>query len=215
MVTKPTIIEKTEHVPKGEWPGAWKLYQYSKQAVLINWQTILGLLAVSILISLMIEALFPKESNATNLLINLISVAFGVILTSAYLASSRGKSISFEESFSVLKPMLYLKYLAVTLISGLLSFLSLILFIVPFFFVFPRILMAPYLVVDKGTDPVEAIQASWNMTKEHVGKIWGIIGATLAMSLLALTIIGIPFALYFLFMYQVAMILLYRYIQKK
>lgn len=83
------------------------------------------------------------------------------------------------------------------------------LFIIPVFFIAPRLVLAQYFIVDKNMGPVESIRASWNATKGNVGKVYGIFGATLVMSLLMLTIIGIPFALYFLLMYSAAYPLLY------
>ena len=92
---------------------------------------------------------------------------------------------------------------------------SILLFLIPAFFVIPRLLFAPYLVIDKNMGGVDAVQASWNMSKGHIGKVYGIIGLTLAITLLSITIIGIPFAIYFTVMYSAAFAVLYNFVINK
>lgn len=216
MATKATT-KRQEYIPKGEWPGAWDIYQHSKRAVLRNWQLLLGLIALSIFISMIVDALFGQKETQyfSDLLAYLLGAVIGLLLTIVYFASIRGKQASFSDTFAKFDPILYLKYVGTSIVTALLSLLAFMALVVPFFFVFPRLVMAAYLVVDKGLGPIEAVKQSWLMTEGHIGKIWGIIGATLVMALPILTIIGTPFALYFIFMYQIAMIVLYEFLQKK
>lgn len=215
-MAKAAATEKLPNIPKGDWPGAWKLYKYAKQAVLRNWQVILWLTLLSAVLSIFIDGLFGDKENQffPSLLAQLVAYAASLILTIVYFVSVRGRKISFSDAVKQFDPLTYVKYIGATIVAGVLSGLSLLLLIVPFFFVFPRLMMAPYLAVDKKLNPIDATTESWNMTKGYLGAVWGIIGATLAMTLLILTIIGIPFAIYFLFMYQVAMVILYEYLLK-
>jgi hypothetical protein len=59
---------------------------------------------------------------------------------------------------------------------------------------------------------LDAYKASWDQTKGHSGMIWNIYGAGFAMALLMITIIGIPFAIYFLIMYSAALAVAYNFI---
>jgi membrane-anchored glycerophosphoryl diester phosphodiesterase (GDPDase) len=111
--------------------------------------------------------------------------------------------------------MVVLKYIANAVIITLLLAIAFVLLVVPFFFVLPRLVLAPYFLVDQKLGPIVATRRSWQATKGHAGKIWGIIGASLAMALLAVTIIGIPFAIYFLFMYGAASALAYDFVAKQ
>ena len=63
-----------------------------------------------------------------------------------------------------------LSYLVQSVVVSILLVLSFIAFIVPFFFVMPRLMMAPYFLFDNR--PIESIKASWAATKGHVGKVW-------------------------------------------
>jgi hypothetical protein len=57
-------------------------------------------------------------------------------------------------------------------------------------------------------DAVEAYKASWNATKGHGSKIWGLIGVTALFALLMIVVIGV----YFIIMYAAAFALFYLYI---
>jgi len=95
-------------------------------------------------------------------------------------------------------------FIGMALVMYVLLVLSLVALIVPFFFVMPRLSLAQYFFFDQNMGPLEAIKASWNATSGHVGKVWGIMGMCIVYSLLIFTIIGIPIALYLLFMYSSA-----------
>jgi len=198
----------TPEVP-ATWPGAWGLYKYSKTTVKFNLETILVLCILNLVVGGVFYALL---GNAGRLGGNLVGAFLNMALTFAYLASVRGQKISLGQAFGKCDPMLYLKFLANTILVGIGLAISLLLLVVPFFFVLPRVLLAPFFLLDKDMGPYAAITASWDATKGHTGMIWGVIGATLAMALLMVTIIGIPFSLYFLFMYGASSVLVYEYI---
>ena len=60
-------------------------------------------------------------------------------------------------------------------------------------------------------DVMDALKASWNTTEGNVGKVYGIVGVYIVFSLLFITIIGIPFALYFFVMYAASTTVYYEY----
>ncbi len=101
------------------------------------------------------------------------------------------------------------------IVSGLVLVASFIALIIPFFIVAPRIALSPYFLIDKNMGPIEALKASWAITQGHAGKVWGIIGANIAFALLILTLIGIPVAIYLLFMYSAALAVLYEFLNKQ
>jgi hypothetical protein len=127
----------------------------------------------------------------------------------------RGRRLEASQALKACQPMVVLKYIANAILMTLLLGVAFVLLVVPFFFVLPRLLLAPYFLIDQKLGPIVALQRSWEATKGHAGKIWGIIGASLAMALLAVTIIGIPFAIYFLFMYGAASALAYEFVAKQ
>lgn len=198
------------------WPGAFGIYKYSKQAVLRNWQTLLVLAIISALLSSVPYSVHGGVHTLLMIVTNILALMISISAIKTGLQSIRGERVSLETALHYsFDASLLVNYFVSSLVVGLLLFASFLLFIVPFFFVLPRVMLAPYYLIDKNMGPIEAIRASWDASKGHSGKLWGIIGATIAMALLFLTIIGIPFALYFLFMYSVAQAIAYLFVAKQ
>ncbi|HET8708669.1 MAG TPA: hypothetical protein VFL85_00130 [Candidatus Saccharimonadales bacterium] len=198
------------------WPGAFGAYKYSAKVIRTNIWPILGLLFVT-WVAAVLPQTFDKEDpkrGAFQVLVQLFSVLLSAALIVAYLRGLHGRKVSFIDTIKEGAPH-YLNILIVSILMTLIGFVSLLLLVIPFFFIMPRLVLTTYFVVDKRMDPVEAIKASWRTTEGNVGKVWGIIGATIAMALLMITIIGIPFAIYFLFMYAAAQAVLYGYLVKQ
>ncbi len=192
------------------WPGAYGVYKTSKQAVKMNLETLVLIGLLNIIVGSSLGFVFRRGGNFLGLVLGSYTTAALVIV---FLASVRGKKISIKEALSDALSF-WLKMIGLELLIMFSLIGSFLLFIVPFFFVLPRLLMAEYFLIDKDMDVLEAYKASWHATKGHSGKVWGIIGASISMALLALTIIGIPFAVYFLIMYSAAFAVLYLFIAK-
>ena len=202
-----------------DWPGAWEIYKYSKAAIMRNINTFVVLYIALIILSSFSNFLRASNPNAVpyliaSLFINLSMIVISIATIVVYLAGVNNKKISVSESLKSISKYI-VNYFIATFIVGLAAVASILLFIIPAFFVIPRLLFAPYLVIDKNMGGVDAVQASWNMSKGHVGKVYGIIYLTLAMILLSITIIGIPFSIYFVAMYSAAFAVLYNYVVNK
>jgi hypothetical protein len=211
------VADALPSVPES-WPGAFGIYKYSKQAVRLNLGVIILFWLVSIVANIILDALLGDVLGRTGDWISqglsyLISAFTTVGTTMAYLAGIRRQKLDFNQTFRNSLP-LTLKMLALTILITLALIGSLLLLIIPFFFVAPRLALVNYFLVDKDMDVLEAFKASWAATKGRVGKVYGIVGASIAMALLVITIIGIPFAIYFLIMYSAAFAVLYEYLQK-
>ena len=200
---------KLEKIPK-EWPGAYGLYKYSKQAVQPNVWNIVGLYVVAVLLNMV----FGNLKNIGGVLQTLIAAYYGAALVFIWLAGTQGKVKTVQDSLKDTYPV-FIKYLVLQILVGLLIGASLLLLIIPFFFVYPRLALAQYYLIDKKMGIMDAINASWNNTKGYSVKVWTVTLAAISMALLALTIIGIPFAIYFLVMYSAAMAVLYKHIEAK
>ncbi len=200
---------KLDKIPK-EWPGAYGLYKYSKQAVQPNLWNIVGLYVVAVLLNMV----FGNLKNIGGVLQFLLAAYYGAALVFIWLAGTQGKVKSVQDSLKDTYPV-FIKYLVLQILVGLLIGASLLLLIIPFFFVYPRLALAQYYLIDKKMGIMDAINASWNNTKGYSIKVWTVTLAAISMALLALTIIGIPFAIYFLVMYSAAMAVLYKHIEAK
>ena len=189
------------------WPGAFGIYKHSKQAVKLNLTPLVLVFFISFVINIFLGAIFKNRAllNLFSLIVSAFVAAATVII---YLADVRGQQISLQKALSDAVPF-WLKTIGLEIVIGFILIVSFLLLIIPFFIVFPRLLLANYFLIDKKMDVIAAIKASWHTTKNHSGKVLGIVGANLAMALLFLTIIGIPFAIYFLVMYSAAFPILY------
>lgn len=212
-------VSEVSSVPK-EWPGAFRLFKFSKAAIGYNIWTIIGLFVLSIALSLAVSALFPADSEGNqSLFARLIDYLLGTVVSIAMavtlLASVRREKVSFADAFSRVKPMLYVKYIGLSIVLGITYTLSLLALIVPFFFVAPRLSVALYYLVDTNASITDAFKASWRDTKGNVGKVYGIVGVNILIVLTAILIITIPLTIFLAVAYSAAFVLLYKYISTK
>jgi hypothetical protein len=202
------------YVPK-EWPGAFGMYKHSKKAINTNLSSAVFLLLISFFFSGTIS--FIAKNATVDLVGNIIDwfVQGFVLGASAFAFTAGVKGIRVEIADTLRAGGKYFfNMLGLYILVSLSLIGSFLLFVIPFFFVAPRLLLANYYLVNEGMGVMEAYKASWNQTKGHSDKVWGIIGVSLLMALLMITIIGIPFAVYFLLMYSAATAVLYSYIKK-
>jgi hypothetical protein len=195
----------------GNWPGAFGIYKYSRRAVLNNFDTLAVIWITLIVASAVLDIIFSSSRSHGNPLSGLLGAFAAIGYTRVYITAARGGKMSVGQAFQ--DPwILWLKYIVLEILVGLSLVVSLLLLIIPFFFVLPRLSLATYYLVDKDMNILDAYKASWDQTKGHSGMIWNIYGAGFAMALLMITIIGIPFAIYFLIMYSAALAVAYHYI---
>ena len=190
------------------WPGAFGLFKHSKQAVKVNLVTLVVLWLIFFLISLVLDFILKTAGPFISILVDSLgSVAFVFV----YLAGIRGEHMSAGQALSKALP-LWVKMILLNLLVAISVVGSALLLVVPFFFVMPRLVLANYFLVDQNMGVMEAYKASWAATKGHSGSVWGVIGASILMALVAVTIIGIPVAIYLLIMYSAAYAILYKFL---
>lgn len=205
----PAVAAPLPGVPD-QWPGAFGAYKYSKQAVKLNLGTVISLLLLQIVFGGLIEW---KLKSVGELIAYILGGLFAAALALTYIAGARGQRQPLGQALN--KGLgFWLKMIGLNILVILSMIVSLLLLVIPFFFVFPRLVLANYFLVDKKMGVMEAYQASWAATKGNVSKVWGIIGATVLMGLLMVTIIGIPVAIYLLIMYSAVFVVLYEFLGK-
>jgi hypothetical protein len=205
-----TTLTVNETVPSS-WPGAWGVFKYSRNVVRNNLWVVVGLNFVSWTLSGAVSSFNSKPDHATSVwdvAANLLSLWFSVALTFVILAGLRNQKLGFVDALKKSVPY-YLKALLLSILTVVILFLSLLLLVIPFFFVAPRISLAMYYLLDKDMGVVDSLKASWQATHGNVGKVWGIIGVTIVFALLIIVLVGI----YFLIMYLAASAVLYAYLQ--
>lgn len=191
------------HVPKvGDWPGAFDAYKLVKPYIKPRIWDILAAAGLGILAAIVVDVVLGsifKHSFVDVVLTELAGLAAGAFIQAAiitiYFASLKGDQLTFNGAvnygFNRLLPLLGL-----LIVVDVILIVSFVLLIVPFFLILPRIYIAPFFLIYNDCTISEALAASWHLTRGHSGEVYGIIGINLLLGLLCLTIIGIPFAIY-------------------
>ncbi len=191
-------------VPKvGEWPGVFESYKLVKpyiQPAIWNFVSVVG---IGIILSLVSEIIFGaifKNTITTTILDDLTAIVIGAymqaVILCMYFEYFKGKELNLSNALRMGYEKL-LKMTGLIIIMYVVLLASLVLLIIPFFFVLPRVYLAPYFLIYGDCNINEAIAASWHSTKGNMKKVYGIFGLDFLIALLFLTIIGIPFAIYF------------------
>ncbi len=110
-----------------------------------------------------------------------------------------------------------LRLIGLGILSALIVFVGLLLLIVPGVIAIGRIIMAPYILVDKNVGVMEALRQSNQMGKSFPGKIWAVIGVSILLAIgvgivSAIPIIGILGSLLWI---AFSLIIALRYFQLK
>ena len=203
-----------------EWPGAFGAYKPSREAVLKNLSTLIWLavldVVVNIALSIILKLVFGSVIGGSLYDIGslFISALFIVAQVYVYLHGIHGKRVEIDQLYAAVSPfwmrMVLLDLLIVVTVIG-----GLILLIIPGIYFGLRLSLAPYFLVDKNMDIMDAYKASWDATKGNLRKILAIIGVYLLMILPIITIIGVIATVYFTFMYAAVYALLYEHIKNK
>ena len=208
----PAVAEPSQQSVPSSWPGAFGVFKFSKEAVKRNLVPIILFYLASVVLA-NIVSMFIKNEPINQTISFVISSLFTAAIVFVEISGVRGKRVELAEGFQV--GLRYtLKTIGLLILLAVSYIVSFLLLIIPFFFVFPRLVLAPYFLVDKDLGIIEAYKASWEATKGNAGKVWGIVGASILMALLFITIVGIPVAIYLLLMYSAAFAVLYEFLNK-
>lgn len=211
-------MDKNKFLPD-QWPNKlFGMYGYSRDLIKRNLAVIVVLTVLETIANGVLNRPPTIDNNLSFIFgLNIISMVIGSLLsaavTVAFIISLKDKDADLQDTLKQALPKT-LNVLLYSIISFFIIIVSLVALIIPFFIVAPRLIFGQYMIVDKDLDAMSALRASWDLSKGNYGKIYKIFFAGFLMALLILTIIGIPFAIYFLFMYQAAFFILYRWLDK-
>ena len=134
-----------------------------------------GLLVVLIFIYSIpniLESVFSKQA-VPSIIISILFFILNLIISMGLIKISL-KFVDKEKAG--LSNLFYTKsilpFFLTTLLSGVITLIGFILLIVPGIIIGTRLQFAPYLVIDKGLGPIEALKKSWKMTE---GVTWNLI----------------------------------------
>lgn len=187
------------------------LYKYSKNAVSNNIWPLLVLFIWSF------GDITPIKENNLRILIAIyilglcVHSLFAGALATALLDSVDGKKPSMKRSFGTSFRLIH-KLAPAAVLVAFSTLIGFVLFIIPGIIVALRLMLTNYYIVEQKMGPIAAMKASLAATKGNFKKLSQIAILNVLIVLLAFTIIGIPFAVYFLFMFSAASAILYRFL---
>ena len=113
-----------------------------------------------------------------------------------FLNAIRGEKIEIVDLFDGFRTK-YLNIVLANLITVALVIMGFILLIIPGIIILCRLVFVSYLVMDKGLEPIRAIEESWKMTRGHGWTIFGlaIISFFIFIAGLILLFVGVFFSL--------------------
>jgi hypothetical protein len=167
-----------------------KGWQVAKGAfpLLIAMSIVAGLIQVPNQIISSIPNFMPMDTTSEiaarttfSLFSSLFSIVYGLFLTGpigisvgwAYLKEARGEGAEFSDMFAIFNRN-YLNAVGAYFLMGLFIMLGALLFIIPGIYIAIRLAFVMFLVIDERMGAMEAIRASWEMTKGYAGTILGI-----------------------------------------
>lgn len=158
---------------------AWSLFKK-------EWITVYAVqllpIAVAIVYTLGFEEMGMQQTDygfVWPILYMIVQFIISMGLIKAYLTISRGEKVTMETFTSVAG--LALKYLAAQFLMMFIVFGGFLLLIVPGVIFSLKFMFAPYLVIDKGMGPIEALKASSKMTDGIKWDLVGFLAATVVL----------------------------------
>lgn len=199
--------------PTKNWPGAFGIFSESKRSVMLNISTIISCFAISFFASFIIGIL-DIDNNTSSALMLALGLIITPILTITLINSTRGIKNNIQEAYEIISGNL-LNIVLTQVIISIILVASFLFFIIPYFFIAPRLYLVLYYAVDRNMAIGEALSASWKNTKGHVLKVYGMIGFYALSTLLFITLVGIPVSFYLFIMYSASTAIFYNFIENQ
>jgi uncharacterized membrane protein len=108
----------------------------------------------------------------------------------AYLKYMRDEHVDIRDVLAGFRTN-YLNIILANLLVTAICGIGFVLLFIPGIVFACRLVFVPYLVMDKGLDPVAAIEKSWNMTRGHGWRIFAMYLVAIPLFLIGLALIGI------------------------
>lgn len=129
------------------------------------------LFAVSAFLNAILESYFPSGGQVTpaSLVATFVSIAAGTLIEMSLvlLVLKAHDSLETTTLHDIWNPVSFLSYLGGQILVGIAVFIGLVLLIIPGLVIAAAFLFTPYIIMDKGSRPFEAMAASRRMTEGH------------------------------------------------
>ncbi len=157
--------------------SAWQLFKE-------KWLTVYGLMILPLgfgfLYSMIMGMMSESEGGLLSLVLMflylMIQLVVGMGVIKGLISLSRGEEVTME-TFSGMAPKVF-NYLGGMILMSLIIFFGFIALIIPGLYFSLKYYFVPFLIVDKGLGPMEALKESARMTK---GVKWDLVGFMMAV----------------------------------
>lgn len=201
METQQTNLSPTVGNALGEgWTITFQYFLYALLAVVF-----LGIAAIPFggVTMLTFPMIHMKEFIFLQPLFNIFSIAYSIFVYTPisygviklFIAMSRREELNLEVLFDGFRSR-YLNVILASILTGLIIGVGMIFLLIPGIIFACRLAFVPHLVMDKQLDAVQAVEASWKMTRGHGWKIFflGFLSIVLILVGLALLFFGVIIA---------------------
>lgn len=190
------------------------IYKFSKLAVKVNLNTVIILTVFTIVLAGASQAFLLKKNYLGIATLLLISPIVNGALYITWIKGTRSEKVTTVDAVALAYTK-WIRLLLLNILVNLTYIVSFLLLIVPFVFVYPRLSLANYFLIDRDMKVMDAYRSSWRATKGHIIEPWSIYAVSVLIVLSAFTIIGIPFVIYFFIMYSAAFAVFYEMLRKQ
>ncbi|MBX4190666.1 hypothetical protein KW794_01120 [Candidatus Saccharibacteria bacterium] len=157
---------------------------------------------------------YPHISNWLVLALIVVGTALYLMLAITSFKAAKKTTVSFQEVWEAFKAV-WLKLLAVEILTICIISLGLILLIIPGLYLLSRLAFSPLVLLDHNTGVIESLNRSWNMSKNHAWTVFITILFGLILSLPSVVpVVGEIIATVLTVAYSVALPLRYFEIKK-
>ncbi len=167
---------------------AWNTYK-------IHGWFISGMFIATLLVSFITGSIFDTETILGDIISNIVSIAVSILIaigwTTIALRYAGNHLVTYKDFFS--RYTVFWKFLAASVLYGLIVFGGLLLFIVPGIFWAIKYKMYSYLIVEKNMGIMESLKTSGTITYGVKWKLFGFAVVTFALNVLGILALGVGF----------------------
>jgi len=180
-------------------PTAFGSFGYGWQQL---WKYFLHLFLISIVVSVAgspMSSIVAPEGDAGFTVLFLLATGYSLLVFPIvkwggdwmYLRFMRDERPNVGDIFQGFKTN-YLNIVLANLLLVAIVGIGFVLFLIPGIIFACRLAFVPYLVMDKGLDPVAAIEKSWNMTRSHGWRIFAMYLVAILLFCVGLVLLVVP-----------------------